>query len=199
MSDVHNNLHNHDEAKQAWQDQPLEATTMSVQEVRARIEKLSKLVRRRNIIGGFACTTVFLAFIYFSAGSVNRLERIGSILTAVGGAYVGLQILRRKMGAREIDSSRSQTETSITFYRSELQRQRDFHRGIWLWSRLLIFVPGPVVFLIGLADADPHRVTFIAIEAAVFILLLAWSVPKNLRLARNFQRELDALDSQLRT
>jgi hypothetical protein len=184
-------------AKQTWQSQNLEITTMSVQQVRAKVEKLSRIVRRRTLIGGFACMTVLLSFFYFSASSVNALERIGAILTALAAAFIGGQLLRRKIGPRRFGlSGGGPTEPSVNFYRSELQRQRDFHRGVWLWSRLLIFIPGPAVFFLGLASANPTQAKFIGIEVAVFALLLIVAIFRNLRHARGYQRELDELKAQ---
>jgi hypothetical protein len=43
---------------------------------------------------------------------------------------------------------------SIVAFRTELERQRDFHRGTWFWSRLLILVPSYLLFVAGLAVAQ---------------------------------------------
>ena len=82
---------------------------------------------------------------------------------------------------------------SAVFYRTELERQRDFHRGLWLWSRLVMVAPGVVVVLIGGAIAHPERIHPIRLAAAsvVFAVLL---VTRHLRLARKYQRDIDALD-----
>src|SRR6202165_1474835 len=39
--------------------------------------------------------------------------------------------------------------------------QRDFHWGKWFWSRLLIFLSGPLIFCVGLAQAYPKIALFI--------------------------------------
>lgn len=82
-----------------------------------------------------------------------------------------------------------------SFYRAELERQRDFHRGWWFWSRTLIFMPGPVIFFIGLAQTYPKRATFVWLELAAALILAAIAVPLNFRLARKYQRRIDALDA----
>jgi hypothetical protein len=182
-----------DETKKLWQDQPLEGMTMSLKEVHERIEKLSRQVRRRNLIGGFACITVLLGFAYFSVNAYNSMERIGAVLTALGAGYIMFQLVggKMKIGARGLQA---QAE-SMAYYRSELQRQRDFHRGVWFWSRLIVFAPGPFIFLIGVAQATPTQARYMWIEAAVVAGLLLWAIPRNLRLSRCYQRELDSLDS----
>jgi hypothetical protein len=182
-----------DHSRKLWQDQPLEGMTMSLKEVHERIQKLSRLVRRRNVIGGFACITVLLGFAYFCAAAYNSMERIGAALTAIGASYIMFQLILRKMkfGQRSLHE---QAE-SVAFYRSELERQRDFHRGAWLWSRLIVFAPGPFIFLVGVAQANPTQARFMWIEGVVVAALLLWAIPRNLRLSRCYQRELKELDS----
>jgi hypothetical protein len=184
-----------DDAKKLWQNQPLEGTTMSLDEVRERIETLGKRVWRRNLIGGSACAIVLLSFTYFSVVFPNPIQRIGSLLTAIGAGYLMYQLVLGKMRKQGTAALGRQTETSLAFYRYELQRQRDFHQGLWLWSRLLLFTPGPLIFFIGFGNAYPAIARYIHIEAATFAVLLIAAIPLNLRLARKYQRELDALDS----
>ncbi|MGA7381585.1 MAG: hypothetical protein WBX03_12100 [Terriglobales bacterium] len=187
-----------DDARQLWQDQPLEGMTMSLKQVHERIEKLSRIVRRRNLIGGFACITVLLGFAYFFAvltDPIERIERIGAALIVLGAGYIMYQLMSGKM-RKQIAVAESQVQASVSFYRSELERQRDFHQGMWLWSRILIFAPGPFIFFFGMAEANPALTKFVLIEGAVAAALLISAVPRNLRLARRLQRELDALESQ---
>jgi hypothetical protein len=186
-----------DDARKLWQDQPLEGMTMSLKQVHERIEKLSRIVRRRNLIGGFACLTVLLGFAYFFTvltDPIERIERIGAALTVLGAGYIMYQLICGKM-KRQSATAEGQAEAGVSFYRSELQRQRDFHQGAWLWSRILIFAPGPFIFFIGVAKANPTHIRPLVIEAAIAAALLIAAIPRNLRLARKFQQELDALSS----
>jgi hypothetical protein len=80
-------------------------------------------------------------------------------------------------------------------YRVELERQRDFHRGIWLWSRLVIMFPSYMLFYLGFAMAHPEVGRgFAAVIAACLIVLGIAAVPLNLRLSRKYQRQMDELD-----
>lgn len=186
-----------EDARKIWQDQPLEGVTMSLQQVQERIEKLSRMVRRRNLIGGFACITVLLGFSYFFAALSQpneRIERMGAALTAIGAGYIMYQLISGKI-RKQSAWAESHAQASISFYRSELQRQRDFHQGMWFWSRMLIFAPGVFIFLVGVAQTNPAHIRDACIEGVIAAALLIWSIPKNLRLAKRFQRELDALDA----
>ena len=167
---------------------------MSLKQVHERIEKLGRMVRRRNLIGGFACITVLLGFSWFFVALAQPLERIGAALTAVGAGYIMYQLVSGKM-KKQRAAVELQAEASLAFYRSELQRQRDFHQGMWFWSRMVIFAPGPFIFLLGMAQANPALTRQALVEGAITAALLIWAIPKNLGLAKRFQRELDSLDS----
>lgn len=84
--------------------------------------------------------------------------------------------------------------SALDFYRRQLTRQRDFHRGRRFWLRMLLFVPGPVLFLIGFAAAHPEVARTIRIEAISFALLVIAAVPLNLRLASRYQLQIDEID-----
>jgi hypothetical protein len=184
-----------DDAKKLWQNQPLEGMTVSLEEVRERIETLGKKVRRRNLIGGSACLIVLMSSACFFVIFPNAIQRIGSVLTVIGAGYLMYQLVLGKLHKQGVAVLGRQTEASLAFYRSELQRQRDFHQGLWLWSRLLVFTPGPLIFFIGFGNAYPAVAKYIHVEAAIFAVLLIAAIPLNLRLARKYQRELDGLDS----
>lgn len=184
-----------EDPRKLWREQPLEGRSMSLKEVHSRIEKLGRQVRRRNLIGGIASITVLLGFAYFFSIVPDSTERIGAALTVIGAGYLMYQLILVKMKERRTAESEAQVEASVAFYRSELQRQRDFHQGIWFWSRLVVFTPGPFIFCIGLARVDPANVKIVVVEAALAAMLVIAAIPLNLRRARKYQREIDALDS----
>jgi hypothetical protein len=59
------------------------------------------------------------------------------------------------------------------------------------------FTPGPVIWTVGFAQAYPKLATGIHLELAALLILAVIAVPLNLRLARRFQRRIDALDKNL--
>ena len=102
--------------------------------------------------------------------------------------YMTWQCFTRR--AREVPL---ETELSISAdaYRAELERQRDFHCGLWFWSRLILLLPGLVLFCIGgIAD---RLWGFIPILAAI-IAIGIFEVPLNLRTARSYQGKIGELN-----
>ena len=83
--------------------------------------------------------------------------------------------------------------TCLDFYRSELVRQRDLLRSIWLWY-IGPFVTGFIVFGWGTADMSPDRPQggwWNAVPMAVIFLVV---MGLNWRAARKLQRQVDELD-----
>ena len=81
------------------------------------------------------------------------------------------------------------------FYRAELERQRDLHRGKGVLSWLLPFLPGPILFNVAVALDHPMLASLIELQMAIFVTVAAIVVPLNLRVAEKFQRRLDALNA----
>jgi hypothetical protein len=180
------------DVKNIWQNQSAEGTTMSLEEIKKNMGQLQKTMRQRSVVRGLAVLFVAVLFagLLFKAG--NLIEGIGAALVVIGTGYVGYQLLLiRKKPASVIREN--EPLAGAVFYRTELERERDFHRGLWLWSRIVIVVPGVLVFLIGRAIEHPERIH--PIRLAVSVVFLVLMVARNLRLARKYQREIDALDA----
>lgn len=179
-----------DDLKTLWQELGTGPVQISPEELQREMGKLQKGLRRRSLIGlgsAFIVIAAFSAFFFFFP---NRLQRIGSALTVMGTTYVIIQLRMRRA---KVTPAVGDTECA-PFYRAELERQRDFHRGRWFWSRLLLFSPGPLIFCIGFAQAHPEISTFIWLELGAFLILSVVAVPLNLRLARKYQKRIDALN-----
>jgi hypothetical protein len=157
-----------------------------------RTQSLMKKIRRRSLVGGAACFIVALSFGSFVFIFPNTLQRIGACMTVAATLYVAYQLFERRGGELP-----SETHSSAyrDFYRKELKRQRDFHRGMWFWSRLLIMVPGYLLFCFGSAIAHPELARGFEGIVACFIVLCIVAVPLNLRLSRKYQRQMDELDA----
>jgi hypothetical protein len=180
-----------DDLKSLWQELGTNPVRISLDELQREAGKLKQGLRKRSFIGLGAALVVIAAFSVFFFVFPNKLQRIGSALTVLGTAYMVVQLRMRRA---EFVPDVGETEC-VRFYRAELERQRDFHRGRWFWSRLMIFFPGPLIFLVGFAKAHPELATFIWLELAVFLILAIIAVPLNLRLARKYQHRIDALDA----
>jgi hypothetical protein len=177
-----------------WKELSANPHQISPDQLRKESEKLQTGLRKRSIIGGGAAFIVIAGWTIFFFVFHNTLMRIGSILTVAGAAYEVIQLLMRPARATPDLAGTA----CVTFYRAELKRQRDFHKGTWFWSRLLVFLPGPLLWYVGLANAFPQFALFIWLQLVVFLTLGAIAIPLNLRLARKYQRPIDALDLSLK-
>ena len=160
-------------------------------DVFSQTQALAKKIRRRTLKGYALLLILIVAFGRFFFVFPNTLQRVGSVLTVAALLYGAYQLYERRN--RTLPSEPSPAACT-DFYRAELARQRDFHRGILFWSRLVIMIPGYILFLIGFAMAYPGLTRNLAIIGACFIGLCIVAVPVNLRLSRKYQRQMDALD-----
>ena len=167
---------------------------MSTDEIRQRIRALDARTRRRNIIGGGAAAIVFCACFWWLRLVPNTIGRIGAALTLIGSAYLLFQIVRNQLGSNARKTSEAGSTASVEFHRAELERQRDFHRGVRFWSRLFLFAPGPLLFMAGLALAAPKTKTIVMVEVLAFIWLSFAAIPRNRKAAAFYQRQIDELD-----
>jgi hypothetical protein len=169
-----------------------EAPMIDPSDVFLRAQALMKKVRRRTLMGYGACiiaTVYFASFIFVP----NTLQRIGCCLAIPATLYLAYQLYAPRPGDLPLESGLSACTDS---YRAELERQRDFHRGTWLWSRLAIIFPSYMLFYIGFLTAHPEfGKGFAAACVTCLIILGIVAVPGNLRLSRKYQRQIDELDA----
>lgn len=188
------------ELARIWQSQPTEGFQMTPEELRMKIRQLNRKLWLRDWIASAACLVVLVSFSVFLFIFRTPVERVGSSLTLIGVGYLALQLWLNRYGRRASDrgAASSGNTASAAFYRTELARQRNFHRGAWFWSRLAVFSPGPLVFMIGSALVHPHLARFFYAEAVAFVLLGALAIPLNLRMSRCYELLIRALDPQIK-
>jgi hypothetical protein len=161
-------------------------------DVLSKSNALMKTVRRRTLGGYAACAFVILWLLrdYFLFS--NAPQKVGSGIIVGASLYMAYQLYRRRGGAFPPDPGSPAFADS---YRAELERQRDFHRGAWLWSRIVFLFPGCVLLSIGFLLGDPKHGRYWATMVATFVILSIVAVPLNLRLSRKYQRQIDELDA----
>ncbi len=149
-------------------------------------QNLAKVVRRRTVIG--SATALFEAgcFTWIACIVPTRMQRIASLLVVASMLYSAWQLFARR--AREVSGQ-------ADAYRAELERQRDFHRGLWFWSRFIVMIPGLLLFCIAGIAARGDQAGINALVGALFIVVLIVAVPLNLRTARGYQVKIDELDA----
>ena len=175
-----------------WQAQSAEQSHPAPEELRRKMEKLERRTRLRNRGGYQVCAFLFVACLWWLTLFHNFLSQAGVALTVAALAVMVWQIRATQLASRK--AAQSGNRASLEFHREELARQRDFHRGRWLWTRILALAPGPILFLMGFYEAQPHLSRILAVEGITFVVFLIAAVPLNLRLARNYQRQLDDLE-----
>jgi len=189
-----------DDLRILWKEAGANPPMFSTDQLRKEIEKMQARRRRGNLVLGVcmaffvACST--LCFLFFPID--NTLVRIGSALSVlVCGGWLALILLERaRVGAGPDETP------GVRFYRAELERARDSHRGM-LWRFLLL--PPPFILLdLGLAQAlakfSPLVAPLMWFDGALVLAAFVIFAPvKHLRLARKYQSRIDALDVALRS
>ncbi|HKR63061.1 MAG TPA: hypothetical protein VJZ00_04960, partial [Thermoanaerobaculia bacterium] len=120
----------------------------------------------------------------------DPLAVTGALLTIAGVAFLFFQLRWQRR------QETTGVTPSIAFYRAQLERRRDFHRGKLFWSRMVALTPGPLLFLAGFAREHPEVIDTLRIELAAFIVLYIAAIVLNLGLAARYQRRLNALDQE---
>ncbi len=180
-----------DDVVTLWQAQGTDGFRMSTEDIHRKIETMNRKVRRRTIDGYLVCAILIVFFIGWMFARMNSLQTLGAILTIIGVSYLAWQLRQNRFrGALAGDAGNS---ASLDHLRTELARQRDFHRGATFWWRMLVFVPGPLVFFAGFAQAHPEVVRTIRYETIAFVVLAIAAIPLNLWMARGYQRQIDEL------
>ncbi len=182
-----------EEMKDLWRNQPMEAAAMAVEEVRRRAQRFDEKLRRGAL--GTRVLLLFLAigyssFLYFFPGTV---QRIGSGITLAGFAYAAYDTRRRFPSGKAAAGPASVTSAA---YRAELERHREY--VLRLWMRMLAYVPGPVVFIMGFAAEELGPMKAVALAIALILAPFVALVPATAIGARKLQWEIDELDRMVK-
>lgn len=183
-----------DYLEKLWKELALNPIQVSPDGLRRESRKLRARLSLRNWFVAGVCCLIIAAYSLFFFLSKTALERIGSVLSIAGAANAIVQFLKRP--ARTMPHSGAME--SIRFYRAELQWHRDFHRGKGIGSWLLPVLPGPIIFNVAFALDRPIFAPIVALQMAAFLMIAAIVVLLNLRMARKYQRRIDALDASQR-
>jgi hypothetical protein len=174
-----------------WQSQPREERVISLEQVRTHARRLDERVGRRNrreYIAAAVVVGVFGAVAWF-APSIT--VRSGAALLVAATVFI-VNRLRVHGSARPLPAELAD-RSALDFHRAQLVRQRDLLQTVWLWY-LLPLVPGMAMLLIGVARADPERMSrIVAIGIGTGVLMIGGHVV-NRRSAARIQQYLDRLN-----
>jgi hypothetical protein len=178
-----------DDVVALWQAQGTEGFRMNTEEIRKRIETMNRKLRRRTIDGYLVCAALIVFFAGWMGVGMNSLQQIGAVLTIICVSYLAWQIRANRFRGLPMDDA----QNTVEHLRNELARQRDFHWSARFWQRMILFVPGPLVFFAGFAQAHPEVIRMIRFETISFVVLAIAAIPLNIWMARRYQRQIDEL------
>lgn len=171
-----------------WRQQPRsEENRMSMNDVRAKAERLEQRVRRWKITGGLLFSLVIGAEAWQVWRPNPLLERTGDLLTIAAFVYLAYWF-RRYAPVRSVPGALGRT-ASVDFYRMRLERQCQLASHPWRY--LALFIPGVALSLFGRAGERPvEQNAAIAVVGVLLFVMVAWVIR---RTGRQMQRELDDL------
>jgi hypothetical protein len=198
-----------DDAITFWQAQGADGFRMSTEDIHRKIETMNRVLRRNAFDIYLANAFMTVICICAMLLGLSSLEMLGAVLTIIGFSYSAWQIRQNRFrGAATGDAGDT---ASLDHLRTEVARQRDFHRGSRLWWRFLIAIPGPLVFFAGVVQAHPEVLWIKAttqvpgaglptleVQMIRFIIIALVvqdiaAIPLNLWTARRYQRQIDQL------
>jgi hypothetical protein len=110
--------------------------------------------------------------------------------------FMALQTLARRGRGLQPDAD---LRAQVAQYRSQLQREREYHSGLWLWSRFVALYAAVGIFIFRIkliATAPPASVHHAVVRGVVIVVALAIvSVAGNYRKAAEYRLRIVELDS----
>jgi hypothetical protein len=164
---------------------------MSIEEIREKVRYLERRVGRRNQREYIAAVLVVAGYGLIFWRAPSAAIRVGAGLIIAATIFVCYQ-LRVRGGAASLDADAGH-KSSLDFYRTQLERQRELLHDVWRWY-LLPFAPGAVVLLVGWALAWPARVWSVVGYGVMVLMVGIGGHALNRRAAARIQRVLDRLD-----
>ncbi len=180
------------EAQQIWQSQPVEGTQMSVEAIRLRAANFEQRISRKNLREFILCLLVAASFVYFMVTMPELPFRITWGLFIAGMIWIAVR-LRRKGRPRTMPEGLG-CSTSVDFFRSELERQRDLLKNVWPFH-FGPLIPGYVALNVASVWKfhRPPDLAEMALLDVFFVAVFVFAWKMNMRCARSLQRSIDSL------
>jgi hypothetical protein len=180
--------------KKIWQDQPTEPIKMSLDEIRRKAQKLQTQGRLKVLAGMVIGLFLCVAFARMSAKVPDVVPRIGWGVLSLWALYCAYQAYKWIWPRRLVEDAT--LSTSLDFYRSELERRRDYERHIWRRSGLTFCFAGLALALIPELTGALKTPRVLLNAMPFFVLLVIWFVVffvMRKRNRRKLQQEIDEL------
>jgi hypothetical protein len=177
-----------------WQNQPKEPFKMSVDEMRLRAQRFQTKARIQVVYSIMAGLSMCVFFAWNSVRSHEVLSRVGFGVLSVWGIYAAYQAYKWIWPSNVRPDA--PVRTSLEFYRSELERRRDYRLHVWRRSGFTFCFVGLGLALAPafIAALDNPRVLLNGLP--FFVLLAIWFVAffYGKKRGRNkLQQEIDEL------
>ena len=180
----------------AWQQQPTTGFRMVPADFARKVRGNVRWSRR-----GFPIALLFFALLIIWGGAelfsvTDPFQRVGYVLWVLVIVFFAGQmfVLRRRAQAARFDVDRT-TAPSLASARAYLVTRRAFHRGRWLWSRILVMFPVVPILSYGQLRPDVDAMRFLTDVLAPWMALIAFAVFVVQRgAARGYDRLLRELD-----
>jgi hypothetical protein len=177
-----------------WQNQPKEPFKMKVDEMRRRARRFQMKARFLVIYSIAAGLGMCVYFAWSSVKSHELLSRLGFGVLSVWGIYAAYQAYKW-IWPRNLAPD-APVGTSLEFYRSELERRRDYRLHVWRRSGLTFCFLGLALALAPAFIAAVDNPRILRNGAPFFALLTIWFVVflfGKKRSQNKLQREIDEL------
>ena len=177
---------NDDDPRTIWQNQPIGASTMTMEKIRQKARELHRKTRRQ-LLGTITAPLTVVCFYAMARKLFPLLQHVLQPLFACAFAWslAGLYFLNRGKWSAPMPGDAGLT-AGLEFCRREIQRRRDHFRFVMLWGA------GPVLLAIGtfiLALAMVAGKGVVPKAMPFMILVVAW-ISSYLFILRAEQRKL---------
>ena len=182
--------------KDIWQRQRMESFVISTEELRRRAHRLQTRARLEALSRIVIGSILFVLFAQTFARVDDSVRRLGwGVLSvwALYGAYQAYKWIWPSKLKPEATAS-----ASLAFYRSELERRRDYVQHIWHRAGLGWCFFGLAVVLLPAVVESIHHPRRALNAAPFFILLAIWFIlffSMRKRKKRKLQEEIDELNA----
>lgn len=181
-----------------WQSQSQETFQMSPEQLRCKWKHLNRELLFRNRSVWIVCMFEIGVFTWILGAFPQLFMKIASAFVILGMAFMTGQVAldqhRRRLSRIHAESSGNLN--SLEFFRAELERQCQFHRGLWFWSRMAALMPAILAWGIGAVVLFPwpEKIAGWSI-VCVIVFLIPLAIQLNYMKSKSYQKQIDALDA----
>lgn len=176
-----------------WQDQPMEAPTMTLEGIREKAREY-RSKKRRALLGSIVTVLLIVAISIFGIqhGSGAGVRMLFAL--AIFWALAGQSFLHRRKWQPGLPDD-ANLSTGLEFYRRELEQQQDLVRRILQWSLgpVILSVLSLIVVLVKMATGRGLPISRVLPFTILFIVWLISFFVLRSRDQKKLRREIDEL------